>query len=455
MKSHGFALVWALILSAILGLIAASLIQAAGIGSRSARGITQGAIIAVEQGNLFAYEQRLLEANSGMLLRGLDALSQGGEVLASRLQAQADQWCDRDPDGRGAGRVRVYFTSRACGQALPSGLSIAPLRLNDSVMEAPFVLQAGRQIRRGTFRAQYGDAPASVYALLSQDDLSLGSNVQIDGDAHTDGYLSISGPVVSGVLSSSNCAAVSPGCAGERRVSIGGVTRSAMDLLPSPARPSEMKGILSLGQSGETAGLFLPTLNGLTTSATRVVLGVLSSGEQSVRICTGSLCTDYIAPQSGDLTLSNGDVVIPGWTGVIGLSGSAVTVTPRVADDPSVVRPLSIISDEPVTIEGSLTYAQTSCAADVCNATGAQQFLSVQAPRITVRRETVRIHGVMISPQFVWSAPLTVFGSVIGTPRGNDLLKIQEDPRSQDGQAAPGVPRLRAQWRQAEVTVQP
>lgn len=448
-------MVWALILSAILGLIAASLIQAAGIGSRSTRGVMQGALSAVERGNLFSYEQRLLEANSGALLRSLDAPSQGAGVLASELQSRADAWCGRDPDGKGAGRVRVYFTEQACGQSLPSGISIAPPRLSGNVMEAPFVLQAGREIRRGTLRAQYGDAPASIYALLSSSSLSLGSNIRIDGDAHTDGYLSLSSPVVSGVLSSSNCAALSPGCVGERQVDIGGTPQSPMGLLPSPAQPAELEGTLSLGQSGETAALNTPALSGLTTNATKVVLGVLSSGEQSIQVCQGAACTDYIALDSGDLALSSGDVMIPSWSGVIGLSGSAVTVTPRGADEPSVVRPLSIISDEPVTIGGSLTYAQTSCAGDVCNASGAQQFLSIQAPRITVSQETVRIHGVMIAPQFVWNAPLTIFGSVIGTPQGNDTLRIQEDPRSREGQAAPGVPHLSAQWRQAEVTIQP
>lgn len=456
---QGFSLVWALILAAILSLVAASLIQTASVGNRSVQAITQRTLVDIERSNILTYSQRLLEANASTLARSL-TMPNTAAGLSGQLQAAVNTWCARDPDGKGANRIRIYFTSQACAQPLPAGVNITPAQLSTTglatTLKAPFVIVAGKDVQRGVFTAHYGSSPASVYGLLSPDDLTLSENIEVDGDAHTDGSLDLQGvPLVTGTLSSSSCAIVSAQCQGNKEVRLRGVRTPVMSLLPMPARPQGFKGNLSLGQSGETAGLGRLSLSGLTTQADRILLGVLGSGEQLIRVCESGNCTDYIGLDSGDLALSTEEMVISPWNGVIGvIGGGGVTLAPIDPDQPSIVRPLSLVTPGALTIDGSLTYAQTSCAGNVCNASGANQFLSVQARDITVNSSVVRVHGFLISRKLIYSAPLTIFGSVISTPEGTGKLRIQEDPRG-TAQVAPGIPLLSAQWRQAEVTISP
>lgn len=263
-KEAGFTLVWVLMLLALLGSLAGVLMQSAAGAARAARSVAAGNLREIGERNVLSYAERLLEANAATLLRSLPAPSAGAQPLAERLQAEVSRWCERDPDGAGAGRVRVYFTARACGVPLPSGVAVpVPTLLSEGSglwqLEAPFVLVSPAPerpvVRRGTFRARYGAAPASVYALLAPGNLTLGEGVQVRGDVHADGGLTLLGDVrVQGTLSASGCVAVAPGCVGTRSVTLGDRTVSVMDLTPSPGHPEGFSGFLALGQSGETGG---------------------------------------------------------------------------------------------------------------------------------------------------------------------------------------------------------
>jgi type II secretory pathway pseudopilin PulG len=467
MKRHGgFTLVWVLILLTLLSTVAAALMQSASTSARSARSIVAGSLREVQERNLLSYGGRLLEANAAALVGSLpspDGMSAAG--LAARLQSGVAGWCGRDPDGGGANRMRVYFTGQACGAALPAGVSAPQPRLISQGsglwgLEAPFVLVAptpGRAVvRRGTLYAQYGAAPASVYALLASGSLTLDETVRVRGDVHTDGRLTLRGAVeVDGAVSSSACTAVTPGCVGVRAVTLGDVSVPVMQVAPSPGRPRGFTGFLALGQAGETAGMSAPTVPGLRVTAQEVVLGVTASGEQVVRTCLNGACTEYLGTADGSLRDAAGAVVISAWSGAIGVTGAGdVTVRPVNPDAPSIARPVSVVSTSRVVVTGSLTYAQSTCAGETCSAAGVTDVFSVQAPEVRVTSATVRLHGTVIAPSVRLENVLTVYGSVVGVPSGGRLL-IQADPRARQGIAAPGVPRLSARWRQARVGVNP
>jgi len=129
--------------------------------------------------------------------------------------------------------------------------------------------------------------------------------------------------------------------------------------------------------------------------------------------------------------------------------GTALTIRPQQDGAPSIVRPLSLNVSSPVVIDGNVTYDSTSCAGDVCSAEGDTELFSVTAPSITATERVERIHGTLITDTFTNKGNLTLFGSLYGQPGGVVPLLIQQDARALRGVAAPGVPFLAAQWREA------
>ncbi|GGS02892.1 type II secretion system protein [Deinococcus sedimenti] len=473
MRTKGFTLIWVLIMLVVLAAVSGAMLQSANTSDRTARAVARGALIRIQERNTLTYSQRLLEANAGSLLRALPAPSAfaAGDIQ-SQLQHQVDDWCPRDVDGSGS-QVLIYFASTACGTALPAGHRAPAVQLKNSgpdlwTMEAEFLLVAGPSthptVRRGLLSASYGASPASTYALLSTGDTTLDSRVQIQGDAHVDGHLTLRGPVeLSGALSTSNCQVVTSGCVGTAQVTLSDARTSAMSILPTPAHPAGLTGTLGFGQAGETAAMTLPTLSGLTIVASTVDLGVLSSGEQYIRACvTVMVCTTYLGTADGALRLGNvqNAPLISAWNGVIGITpvGGEVVIRPVNPDAPSVSRSLSLVvtGAGAARIDGNLMYTQTSCSADACTPDLTHDALSLQASRVTVTSRTVRTHATVITDQFIVTAPLTLFGSLIGTPAGiSAQLSIQTDARARTGFAPVGVPRLAARWRQSAVTVDP
>ncbi|MFK7603647.1 hypothetical protein ACI3L1_15695 [Deinococcus sp. SM5_A1] len=110
-RAATFSVAWAMILSAVLMLVAASVVQSAAALQRSAGSVTCGALLNVAERNVLTYGQRLLEVNAGVLTRHVTPDATAASMAPS-AQGLADGWCSRDPDGTGAGRVRVYFTAR-------------------------------------------------------------------------------------------------------------------------------------------------------------------------------------------------------------------------------------------------------------------------------------------------------------------------------------------------------
>lgn len=469
MQPRGFTLIWVLIVLVILAAVSGAMLQSANTSDRTARAVARGTLIRIQEQNTLTYGQRLLEANAGTLLRSLPAASSyaTGEIQ-SQLQRQVDEWCTRNIDGSGS-QIRIYFSSTACGTGLPEGQTAPTLQLNSTgtnlwAMEAEFFLVAGPPsrptVRRGTLNARYGAPPASTYALLSAGDTTLDSRVRIQGDAHVDGRLTLRDTVdLSGALSTSNCQVVTSGCVGAAEVNLADTRTNVMSILPTPAHPAELTGTLSVGQAGETAAMSTPSLSGLTIVASTVDLGVLASGEQYIRACVSFFsCTTYLGTTDG--ALHEGSVrnatLISGWNGAIGITpaGSEVVIRPVNPDAPSVARSLSLVVTGAAKVDGNLMYTQTSCSVDSCTSDLSTDALSIQASRVTVTTRTVRTHATVITDQFLVTAPLTLFGSLIGAPTGvSAQLYIQGDARARTGLAPVGVPRLAARWREASVTV--
>lgn len=471
MRTKGFTLIWVLIMLVILAAVSGAMLQSASTSDRTARAVARGALLRIHERNTLTYSQRLLEANAGSLLRALPTPSStAASDVQSNLQQQVDTWCARDVDGS-TNRVRIYFSSTACDQALPSGQAAPAVRLvnvGSSLwsMDAEFLIVAGPTnrptIRRGLLSARYGAAPASSYALLSAADTTLDSRLRIQGDAHVDGRLTLRGTVdLVGALSASNCQVVTSGCTGAAEVTLNDTRTSAMAILPTPARPAGLTGTLSVGQAGETVSMSTPSLSGLTLTASTVDLGVLASGEQYIKACTSILfCKTYIGTSDGALREGNvqNTPLINAWNGAIGITpvGTEVLIRPVNPDAPSVARSLSLVVSGAARLDGNITYTQTSCSAEICNPDPTNDALSLQASRVTVTTRTVRTHATILTDQFLVSAPLTLFGSLIGAPNGiGAQLFIQADPRARTGLAPVGVPRLAARWRQAAVTVFP
>lgn len=461
-RTAGFSLIWALILSTLLVTLAFNLIRSAQTINRSSRAVTQDALNSIAERNALTYAQRLLEVTAPHLLSTLPTNASAAE-LALQMQNLMNNYCDRLPDG--TTNFRVYFTSAACGVSLSGTLPNA----TDSTagptrqITLPFVLsvQQGDLItsRKGTLTAQSGAVPASTYALLSAGDLTLGNRVQVVGDVQVDGHLGITEQAdVTGVLSNSNCGLVTAGCSGARSIDLGSQSTDVMALTPTSARPSILTGgILSSGQQAETPSMHAPALTPYTVSADTLILGVYGDGTQYFQACLEGACTNYGVDGSGNLYRDNYDQppVASAWNGALEVDApGTLTIRPYNPDAASVARPLSVTTNQPVIIDGNVTYQQTSCAGQLCQNNGSNVTFSLQAPSVEVSGYTVRLHGAVQTGSFRNDSPLSVYGSVIGTLAGTGSLMIQGDSRAQEGLAAPLVPVLNNQWRKVNVDVQ-
>jgi hypothetical protein len=464
-RHEGFTLIWALVVSALLMMIAASIVQSAGSGERSSRAVLTGTLTTVRERNVLSYSQRLLEANAASLLAALPAPLVDPAALPALMQGQVNGWCGRDPDGAGTGRVRVFFTRSACGTALPGDIPLPAVRVTNqggsALVELPFVIVAGTgprpASRSGVLSGRYGAPPASVYSYLSPSSLSLGSQHTIQGAVHTDGQLALSsGVTLTGTVSASDCGSLSAACLGERAITVNGSRTGVTSLAPSPAHPLDIPAAVTTRQASETASLTPSALSSYPIDATTVYLSVLGDGSQSLTACTTAwLCQNFTADRNRTL-YRNGHLTTPvmsNWNGrftVTSLTGH-LTVA-RAGTGPVVARGLSLYTPGIATVAQDITYAQTACRSDVCDTGGADDTFSLQAASISVAAGVSTLHGAYIANTITYAGPLTVFGSLIGTVSGGQPLTLLGDSRAQQGITAPGVPTLRLGWRQAQVT---
>ncbi|GGR12711.1 hypothetical protein [Deinococcus ruber] len=463
--TQGFSLIWALILSAVLMAVTVSLVQIAGRSVRTSGSIARGTLLSVSEQNVLSYSRRLLEANAARLVDALPAPTDSPAPLTAFLQGSVDTWCNRDPDGGGGGRLRVYFTATSCGVARPSdaplpAATLTPLEGGTVRADFPFVIvapTAGRStIRSGTLTAFFGAAPVTSYSLLVPDDLILDGRVSVNGNVHVDGHLTVQQRAqIDGLLSVSNCNVATPLCTGRPEVTVGTSSATVMQLLPSPARPAWSSGQVALGQRGETGAATPGQLVGLTITASDIALGVLGDGSQYIHACSyGVVCLDYVADAQGNLYQGdNQQLLTSHWTGVVNVvsPGGPITLRPQQPDGPSINLPLSVNTTAPVILTGNLTYDLTSCAGNVCSAGGDSQLFSVSAPSIRATAQVQRVHGTLVTNTFTNEGNMTLFGSLDGHPAGSAPLLIQQDARALRGLAAPSVPRLVAQWRGATI----
>lgn len=462
MRSDGFTLIWALILGALLLVIALAMVQSAGAVSRSASSLTRGRVLDVQEHNLLGYEQRLLEANAAQLIRTLPSPDSGAVALQQTLQPQLDRWCTRDPDGRGTNRLRVYASTQACGQGLPVATPTTPqLSTDNGLTTATFPLAlvapvAGRPgVHTANLSAIYGAASAGIYGLILPGDFRFPASLHVQGNVQVNGRLSFdTAPDVSGILGTSSCTAVADGCQGNASITVRSSTVPVMSLTPSVGHPLGMLGTMVTSTVGEVAAA--PNVAGLTLTADRIVLGVMGDGSQYIKSCLGSLCTEYVGRADGNLyRLDTGDLVIAAWSGVLGVtSPGAVQLSPLNADTVSIARALSLITANPLTVTGNLSYVQTSCSKDLCNAAGTTATFGLFASTVTVASEARRLHAHVVTSQFN-CATVTIFGSLNGTPQNSGTLNIQADERALEGIVPPGLGTLAARWRLAHVSFNP
>ena len=186
--------------------------------------------------------------------------------LASRIQTRADAiFCDYQPsDTQTQVSIRVYFTSAACGQALPSGLTLPQASMTQGRANGfqeylvPFIAITsttagefvGERVFQGSFRLGLGSDSFARYALFVHNNYYpdgspgyLRSWNVLEGPVHVNGLLNVWGtPYVTGAVTTGSCPSLSP--AGDCSVSVTpalgvyseGVIPAA-SLTPSPESP--------------------------------------------------------------------------------------------------------------------------------------------------------------------------------------------------------------------------
>lgn len=468
-RTQGFSLIWALLLAALLSLLAASVIRTSSTQRLRSQAVLDGSLAEVQERNALEDARRLTTANASRLAATLPATAEPA-ALAQAAQTFVNNWCARSVDG-GERRARVHFTETACDRTLPSGVSLPPAVVSAPGhgvwrVELPFVVVSqggqGRVLTRsGTLRATYGPLPASGITLFAPGDLTLSPAVQVQGDVHVEGHLTLRGDVrVTETVTASGCATSAPGCAGAREVTVGSVRTGVMGLRPLTERPCTeaaclQGGSLSVGQLGDGPPA-VADVPGLGLGGNVLRLGVTGDGTQLIEACAGGACTTLTATPQGEgatsvLRDAGGNVLAENWNGVLSLPGN-LTVTPA-GDGPSIGVNLSVVSTGPMTVAGELTYAQTSCTDLVCGVSGGTEMLALGAPGVEVRGS--RLHAAVITRTLTYAQDLTLYGALTGMPDGSGSLRLQQDPRFRDGAAPGAVPRLPAAWRQASVTTQP
>jgi len=186
--------------------------------------------------------------------------------LASRIQTRADSiFCDYRPaDAQAQVSIRVYFTSTACGQALPSGLTLTqpsmmqgrangfqeyllPFIAITSTTAGEFV---GERVFQGSFRLGLGSDSFARYALFVHNNYYpdgrpgyLRTWNVIEGPVHVNGLLNVWGkPYVTGAVTTGSCPSLSPAgdCSVAPTPALGVYSEGvipASSLTPSPESP--------------------------------------------------------------------------------------------------------------------------------------------------------------------------------------------------------------------------
>lgn len=461
MRNHGFSLVWALILGALLMGLAFALVQNAMAVNRSSGGLTRGALLDVQERNLFHYSQRLTEANLANLLRSLPPPSPDSAALTVSLQARLDQFCARDPDSQGAGRIRIYATSRACGVALPSTLPPVTQQVQNGLttvsIPLTYVTEIGARpsIKTAALSAQYGSPAAGIYALLVPGNFYFPPNLHVRGNVQINGQLSFDAPPdVNGSLGFSNCAVPYDNCNGPLQVNRAGTETGVMSLTPTSRHPDGMTGALVAGTGAEVPSLPVG-VTAFGVNADQLSLGVMGDGSQYIKACWSGTCNEYQAPADGNLyTLDTHTLISSPWNGVLSVtSPSSLSVGPVQSDAPSIARPLSILSNAPVMVTGNLTYDQTSCSKQLCNAAGTTEILGINTPSLTVAAGVQRLHAQITSQTFSGGNGLTIFGNLSSQPTISGELFIQVDERVLGGTVPPITGTLGTRWRFGELNL--
>lgn len=187
-------------------------------------------------------------------------------TLANRMQTYADSiFCSyTPPDGSSDVELRVYFTSTACGEPLPSELMLPQPRFTQGRESGfqeytlPFIAIAksnkgefvGESAYAGEYRFGLGADSFARYALFVNNNYYpdgtpgyLRSWNVIEGPVHTNGILNVWGtPYVSGTVTTASCGALDPagGCSEAPTPVLGLHSEGlvpASSLTPSPDAP--------------------------------------------------------------------------------------------------------------------------------------------------------------------------------------------------------------------------
>lgn len=215
-----------------------------------------------------------------------------------------------------------------------------------------------------------------------------------------------------------------------------------------------MTGALVSGTGAEVATL--PAgVSAFPLNADQIMLGTMGDGSQYIKSCWAGACQEFQASADGNLyTLDAHTLLVSGWNGVLSVvSPTSVSIRPVQGDAPSIARPISFLSAAPMTIAGNLTYDQTSCSKQLCNATGTTEILGINAPTVTVAAGVQRLHAQITTQAFTGGNGLTIFGSLNGQPNISGDLFIQVDERVLNGTVAPVTATLSTRWRFGELTI--
>lgn len=176
MRFKGFIFVGVLFLVVIAGVLISGMMAGAVLESRSTLAETQALRANTQALQNVARAQHLLEATLHPQLRqwlqGYNSQLSNSQLasLAQQMQSLANaQLCNLQG-------IRIFFTSMACGQPLPSNQTLAQggLYLQDGSQRLPFLILAQAQEQasqrshwqRGEFRIRIGNIPFTHYALL-------------------------------------------------------------------------------------------------------------------------------------------------------------------------------------------------------------------------------------------------------------------------------------------------
>jgi len=435
MRRHdeGYAMVYLLLASlfftALMSVNATTLYLRAENVGQVTRETTHNAAL---QSNL-SYLERLSVSNASRWANTAGTNIHGhGNDLRRDLQEAADATvCSRTIPGS---QVLIFFTTQACGTALPSGIDLDSVVKtpsesgNMTTWYVPFVLvttnDAGEVAsQRKVLRLTDGTSPLSTYAVWSGAHQTI-SDLSSTGPVYVLGKVSMSSAGDLAELHTAGCVTPAPGCSAQGGLNVDGMSRLSMQLAPTAAQPCSVAGCTG-GRVNPRAPVSVPPdITPVSLSlgtVTTLRLGVEAGGMQRITSCQ-TICTTYLT--NGQTLMTEAGTSVGVWSGHVSVLGN-VRVQSETPGEPAVALTMTVHSTGNMQV-GALTLANPPCSGDDCQPTDDLLGLT-SAGAITVDGNAT-VQGSLYARGRVQGINSEVMGSVAAWG-GIQGVRVAFDPR--------------------------